>query len=156
VAEVADVVRHAIAGDEPRIQELVRSVLSEYDLSFDLDGHDRDLLDIRGSYASRGGCFLVVETEGRVTGCAGLYPRSLDEGELRKMYLSPDARGRGLGRALLHRLIDEARRHELKRLTLESHSSLPAALRLYESAGFTFIPHADPSERADIAMQLLL
>ena len=151
-----DVVRYASAGDGPAIQNLVRSVLAEHDLSFDIEGQDHDLVDVRASYVSRGGCFLVVESDGRVTGCAGLYPVSDDAGELRKMYLAPGVRGRGLGRALLVQLIAEARRLGLERLTLESHSSLQAARALYESAGFTFIPHDHPSPRADVAMQLLL
>ena len=148
--------RYASAGDGPAIRDVVRSVLAEHGLSFEIDGHDHDLVDVRASYVSPGGCFLVVESDGHVTGCAGLYLLSEDEGELRKMYLSPGVRGRGLGRELLVRLIAEARGHGLKRLTLESHSSLHAALALYESAGFTFIPHEHPSHRADVAMQLLL
>ena len=146
--------RDARRGEEAAIQELVRSVLAEFGLEFDIDGQDRDLVDISASYS--GGCFRVMEERGRIAGCGGLYCLDDEAGGLRKMYVLPERRGRGWGRKLLGSLLDEARRRGMTRVTLESHSTLLAARTLYESVGFTVIPHGNPTHRADIAMELRL
>ena len=146
--------RDARRGDEGAIQDLVRSVLAEFGLEFDLEGQDRDLVDISASYS--GGCFRVLEKSGRIVGCGGLYSLDDETGELRKMYVLPERRGRGWGRLLLGSLLDEARRRGMTRVTLESHSSLVAARTLYQSAGFTVVTHEHPTPRADIAMELVL
>jgi putative acetyltransferase len=150
----AFLLREARRGEESAIQELVRSVLTEFGLEFDVEGQDRDLLDISASYS--GGCFCVIEESSRIVACGGLFHVGGETGELRKMYVLPECRGRGWGRTLLGSLIDEARQRGLTRLTLESHSSLLAARTLYESVGFRFIMHEHPTPRADIAMALRL
>ena len=149
-------IRDVRRGEESAIQALVREVLAEFELEFDLEGQDGDLLDLHANYVDRGGCFRVIEEGGRPVACAGLFLLSPDEGELRKMYVRREARGRGFGRALLTSILDTARSLGLRRITLESHSVLTTARALYESAGFIPIPHAHPSDRADVAMELIL
>jgi len=148
--------RNAQRGDEAEIQDLVQRVLAEFGLEFELDGQDRDLVDISASYDDSGGCFRVIVESGRIVGCAGLCHLDNEAGELRKMYLLPESRGRGWGRMLLGSLLDEAKRRGMTRVTLESHSSLVAALTLYESVGFKAIRHDHPTPRVDVAMELLL
>lgn len=53
------------------------------------------------------------------------------------MFVAPEARGRGVGEALLARLEDEARARGLPAMMLETGNLLHAAHRLYERAGFT-------------------
>lgn len=143
--------RDALRGEEAAIQDLVRSVLAEFGLEFDLEGQDRDLVDIAASYD--GGCFRVIEEAGWIVGCGGLYRLDHETGELRKMYVLPERRGRGWGRLLLGGLLDDARRRGMTRVTLESHSSLLAARALYESVGFRLVAQEHPTPRADIAME---
>ncbi|WP_437305464.1 GNAT family N-acetyltransferase [Sorangium sp. So ce388] len=95
------------------------------------------------------GVFLVARWRGRPVGCGAL--RRLREallvqalgprvGELKRMYVAPEARGKGIGRALLRRLEAEARGLGLDRLVLETGTRQPEALALYRSAGFAEIP----------------
>jgi len=95
------------------------------------------------------GCFLVARWHGRPVGCGALRrltDASLERelgprvGELKRMYVAPDARGRGIGRALLARLEDEARALGLTRVVLETGTRQTQALALYRRAGFTDIP----------------
>ena len=95
------------------------------------------------------GCFLVVRWRGRPVGCGALRrltDASLERelgprvGELKRMYVAPEARGRGVGRALLARLEDEARALGLTRVVLETGTRQAQALALYRRAGFTDIP----------------
>ena len=95
------------------------------------------------------GAFLVVRVADRPVGCgalrtvrdpalvATLGPRV---GELKRMYVAPEARGQGIGRALLARLEDEARALGLARLVLETGTRQHEALALYRGAGFAEIP----------------
>ena len=92
------------------------------------------------------GVFLVARWLGRPIGCGAL--RCLREpdlvrelgpraGELKRMYVAPELRGKGIGRALLTRLEAEARALGLTRLVLETGTRQTEALALYRRAGFT-------------------
>ena len=95
------------------------------------------------------GVFLVARSSGRPVGCGAarclrdaalvsqLGPRV---GEIKRMYVAPVARGRGIGRALLVRLEAEARDLGLTRLVLETGARQGEALALYRGAGFVEIP----------------
>jgi drug/metabolite transporter (DMT)-like permease/GNAT superfamily N-acetyltransferase len=87
-------------------------------------------------YVEPGGTFLVVYDDGRAIACGGI--RALPDGtaELKRMYVVPDARGRGVARQLLARLEDEARRLGYHRLRLDTASQLNEAQALYRSSGY--------------------
>ena len=94
------------------------------------------------------GIFLVARVRGRPVGCGALRclrePALIRElgpraGELKRMYVAPDVRGQGVGRALLLQLEAEARALGLERLVLETGTRQAEALALYRGAGFTGI-----------------
>jgi putative acetyltransferase len=95
------------------------------------------------------GIFVVARWEGRPIGCGALrrivdpeLTRELGPrvGELKRMYVAQDQRGKGIGQALLGRLEAEAQRLGLDRLVLETGIRSPQALALYRKAGFIGIP----------------
>jgi putative acetyltransferase len=95
------------------------------------------------------GVFLVARWNGRPVGCgavrcirAAALRRQLGPrvGELKRMYVAPEIRGQGIGRALLDRLEAEARTLGLVRLVLETGTRQEEALALYHRAGFSAIP----------------
>jgi GNAT superfamily N-acetyltransferase len=63
-----------------------------------------------------------------------------DTGEIKRMYVLPDARNRGVGRAIVAVLEAEARRLGVRRLVLETGERQPEAIALYSRAGFQQIP----------------
>ena len=147
--------RDALPGDAAAVQEVVGTVLREYGMELDIADKDGDLAGIPASYTAGGGAFRVlVDGAGRVVGCGGLFPLGGRLAEIRKMYLLPEARGRGLGRALLRQLVETARSAGLHRLTLETKSVLREAIALYQSFGFTEIPHPNPTSRCDRAFAM--
>jgi putative acetyltransferase len=86
-----------------------------------------------------GSVYFVAELNGELLGGGGIYPTAgLGTGtcELVKMYLSPNARGKGLGLALLQRCIDFARSNSYKNIYLETMPELSLAIKLYQKAGF--------------------
>jgi putative acetyltransferase len=95
------------------------------------------------------GIFVVARMLGRPVGCGALRCLRDDDsvqelgpgaGELKRMYVAPDSRGRGIGRALLSRLETEARSLGLVRLVLETGTRQTEALELYRCTGFEPIP----------------
>ncbi|HUJ91613.1 MAG TPA: GNAT family N-acetyltransferase, partial [Gaiellaceae bacterium] len=87
------------------------------------------------------GVFLVVRgDDGRAIGCGGVCRFDEARAELKRMYVVPEARGRGLGRLLLAELEAEARRLGYAGIVLETGDRQPEALGLYVSAGYERIP----------------
>jgi GNAT superfamily N-acetyltransferase len=86
------------------------------------------------------GTFLVIYRDGTPVGCGALRLRDAETAELKRMYLSPTVRGRGLGRRLVAALEAEARALGVRRLVLETGVRQAAALALYRATGFHPIP----------------
>jgi len=150
-------IREANNGDAAAVRRLVFDVLGEYGIKPGPAATDRDLDDIEGAYLQSGGTFRVIEAaDGTVVGCGGLLPLSPDELELRKMYLLPEFRGRGLGKRLLVELIEHARQRQVARITLETATVLKEAIALYQAFGFVPSSRANLAGRCDQAWELRL
>jgi ribosomal-protein-alanine acetyltransferase len=82
--------------------------------------------------------YLVAEDGTEIVGYAGLRaaPAQADQGDIQTLAVVPEQRGHGLGRTLLHQLLDEAERRGVNALFLEVRADNPIALELYRSVGF--------------------
>ena len=138
--------RPIAAADDAAVAAIIRAVMPE----FGADGpgfaiHDPEVSAMSAAYARPGAAYFVWEEGGRVIGGGGIAP--LDGGpadtcELRKMYFLPEARGRGLGRALIARCLDFAATAGYGNCYLETLTGMDAAARLYERVGFRRISAA--------------
>jgi putative acetyltransferase len=143
-------IRAANNRDVERVKQLVFDTLREHGLKPDPETTDADLEDIEESYFKRGGMFEVLEdTEGNLLGTVGLYALENETCELRKMYFAPELRGRGLGRHMLERTVENARRLGFKIMRLETASVLEKAIRLYTRFGFKPFEMTHKSARCD-------
>ncbi len=125
--------------DRQAAADVIQNALAEYGLGWEPDGADRDVLKIEEYYLARGGEFWVVEHEGEIIGTSAYYPdphRGEKAVEIRKMYLSPKARGQGLGRHLLGELERSILTHGYHEIWIETASVLTAAVKLYEANGY--------------------
>ena len=86
------------------------------------------------------GTFLVVYLGGTPVGCGALRLLDAEMAELKRMYVSPLVRGKGLGRHLVAALEAEALALGVRRLVLETGVRQAAALALYLATGFQPIP----------------
>lgn len=96
--------------------------------------------------------FFVARLAGDVAGCGGVQHYTDGYGELKRMYVRPAFRGRGVARALLERLAAQALRDGAAALRLETGIHQHEAIALYVSAGFReigpFGPYTeDPNSR---------
>ena len=83
---------------------------------------------------------------------AGRVVTGPDEAEIRALAVLPEARGTGLGRALLAAVLDQALRDRIRHLVLCTQTDMKAAHRLYEEAGFTRLPDRDWSPEPAVSL----
>jgi len=144
------IIRPATNADCERIIELVSTVLAEFQLPFDPDSKDAELKNIESSYFAPGGVFeLVEDAYGKLLGTYGLFPLNDQQCELRKMYFLPEIRGLGLGKQVLDRAIEHARRLGFSAIVLETISVLKRAIYMYTRFGFVPTTMDHPNARVD-------
>jgi GNAT superfamily N-acetyltransferase len=101
-----------------------------------------------------------VVDAGRALGCAALRIIDIEPygpvAEVERMWVSPQLRGQGVGRALLERLHADAAGRGLTRVVLDSKRELVHARRLYLSAGYTDIEPYGDNSNATVSMGLRL
>jgi len=95
------------------------------------------------------GFFLIARLEGAPVGCVGLKRRPERTGELKRMWVSSEVRGLGLGRRLLVEIEACARSSGLRRLQLDTNKTLTEARALYVSAGYREIADFNGEPYAD-------
>lgn len=132
--------------DDAAVAAIIREVMTEHGASgpgFAI--HDPEVAAMSAAYQPPRAGYFVIDEGGRVLGGAGFGPLvggPEDVCELRKMYFLPAARGRGLGGALLDRVLGEARAAGFARCYLETLASMEAARKLYRKKGFATIDAA--------------
>lgn len=94
------------------------------------------------------GIFLIAWFGGDAVGCGALrpFPTAPGTAEIKRMYVAPTVRGRGIGRELLNELERRARDFGYTRLCLETGVRQPEAIALYQKAGFLPIAKYAPYE----------
>ena len=135
-------IRPVAAADNAALAGLLREVMEEFGAAGAGTSHSRSRDAGHGVGLRRhGSAYFVVEHDRRLVGGGGLGPLAggaPEVCELRKMYLRPEARGRGLGSRDARALPgDAARQLGYQRMYLETRQNMSEARRLYERNGFT-------------------
>lgn len=130
--------RHATSEDD---LDTARTLFREYaeSLDFDLDFQDfeAEMQALPGPYAAPTGAILLAEADGDVAGVVAVKP--LDEDgvcEMKRLYVRPGYRRRGIGHALARAVIDVAEDLGYDVMRLDTVASMTAARSLYRSLGF--------------------
>jgi GNAT superfamily N-acetyltransferase len=91
-------------------------------------------------FGAAGGLFLVGRIDGRSAACGALRPIDAEAVEVKRMFVRPEFRRRGLARAILTRLEEAAAARGYRTIRLETGDGQPEAIALYSSAGYRPIP----------------
>ena len=132
---------------------VVRQMQAEYEWPFHDPAavveqhHQRLAAELPRITGPRGGLFAAC-SHGSAIGVVALVPVNALVAEVKRLYVRPEARGHGVGIALLERLMGEARSAGCARLRLETLDFMEAAVRLYRSLGFVDAPAFQESEAA--------
>ncbi|MGK7939324.1 MAG: GNAT family N-acetyltransferase [Crocosphaera sp.] len=124
--------------DREAVRKIIASILEEYGLTFEPNGADLDVIKVEECYQNVGGKFWVVESNNTLVGTAGYYPisRGNKAVEIRKMYLLPKARNKGLGTYLLKTLEQDIIEQGYEQIWIETASCLKEAIKLYEKHNY--------------------
>ena len=105
---------------------------------------DKELDAMYESYSQSRFQYYVVENQGNIMGGAGIAP--LKDGdpsvcELQKMYFLSEARGKGLGKKMIHLCLDFAKANDFQLCYIETMPNMLDAQALYQKVGFKYIDH---------------
>ena len=150
-------VRRAGPADHEGVTRELTSYFAFLGEDVDADGLDHDVADWQGEYDGVAGVMLVVvDPAGLVVGTAGVRRLAPGVAELKRMWLRPACRGRGLARRLMDACLDEARALGGRVMRLDSEHRLAAAVKLYRGYGFEEIADYNRNPRANVWMELRL
>ncbi len=134
---------------QPDVQALFKTGDQFYEALYPADSNHlvtaRELVDA-------GADFVVMRSSGVLLGCAAIvdfHDRTPNYGEVKRLYVTDAARGKGVGRQIMTLLMDNAIKRGLRRLRLEVGIRQSEAISLYRSLGFKDVPpfgdyQADP------------
>ncbi len=118
-----------------------RELFEEYSAWLGVDfcfrNFESEIAELPGAYAPPDGRLLLATDEGQLIGCVALRRIGPETCEMKRLYLRPNARGRGLGRELAAAIIEEARGTGYARMRLDTlPRRMEQAGKAYRSLGF--------------------
>ncbi|MUL37764.1 GNAT family N-acetyltransferase [Gloeocapsopsis dulcis] len=131
---------------EENLNETYLLVKHEFNLTFDVDVLLKQDLIKMSQFALPLGRLLLAEYNDNVAGCLGLRKIGEEVGEIKRMYVRPEYRGKRVGRALVQAIISEAQQIGYSKLCLDCAPFAKAAQALYYSVGFQSIQPYPESE----------
>lgn len=105
-----------------------------------LGDYPAELAGLPGAYGPPGGCLLLARWAGEAVGCVAYRPLQPGICEMKRLYVAPGQRGRGIGRALVEALMTAARSAGYRHMWLDTHPQMVAAAALYAALGFQPLP----------------
>ena len=116
-------------------QMLVRGEPS-FGAYLDLQHYDEEIERLQEKYGPPAGRLYLAFCEGEPAGCIGLRQLDAERCEMKRLYVRPRFRGRGIGGMLVQRIICDAKETGYKQMFLDTLPFLQSALQLYKSCGF--------------------
>lgn len=118
-------------------RELFLEYATSLGFSLCFQNFDKELANLPGDYSPPDGRLLLAEYNGRLAGCVALHKLEASICEMKRLYLRPAFRGKGLGRVLADRIIAEARQIGYQRMRLDTvEPVMKDAVAMYRRIGF--------------------
>ena len=129
-------IREAAAADVPTVRALFEEYAAGLGIGLCFQKFDEELAGLPGAYAPPSGRLLVAREDGTAAGCVAFRRLTADRCELKRLYVRPEFRGRGLGRLLANRALEEAASAGYGSACLDTLPSMTEAVALYRALGF--------------------
>jgi putative acetyltransferase len=145
---IAEVTR---AEDCAPVRELFLEYAAQLGFSLCFQGFDKEVAGLPGDYVRPGGRLLLAHYNGELAGCVALHAsHEAAIAEMKRLYVRPQFRGKKIGRALLDRVLDEARSAGYCAVRLDTIAErMREAVAMYRAYGFKEIaayrPNPEPS-----------
>ncbi|MDX6645066.1 MAG: hypothetical protein QOK40_793 [Miltoncostaeaceae bacterium] len=140
MSDAADIVIAVEPPDEPDSRRLLDRFEEEKREREDAYDEDNAIRLAPQELMPPDGAFLVARREGRPVGCGGVRRLGPDLGELRRLYVAPEARSLGLGKMLFEAMEEAARRIGYRTVRLDTNPALREAREMFEQLGYREIP----------------
>jgi GNAT superfamily N-acetyltransferase len=134
--------RKATSGDLPLVRCLIEEYVQSLNLDLSFQGLAEELGDLPGKYSEPSGAIIVALDSPRTEAvelCGIVALRDIGGGicEMKRLFVRDSFKGRGIGRALVARILDEARSKGYRAMRLDTLRSMKPAVALYRSFGFS-------------------
>lgn len=120
--------------------QVIRELFDEYAVSIGIDltfqNFEQELIHIADIYMPPDGALILAKRDGIPAGCVGLRKMEGRRCEMKRLYVRPEFRGKGLGKALCSRIILKGRQLGYREMLLDTLSTMTDAQALYRSHGF--------------------
>lgn len=140
------VIRQIQPEDNATIENVIRAVLIEFNVNRPGTAfYDESLKHLYETYTGPTNAYFVALLNNEIVGGAGIFPTDglpADTCELVKMYLLPNARGKGLGKELIAQCFAFAKEKSYKKIYLETMPELKSAVKIYQKLGFQNLSQA--------------
>lgn len=123
-------------GDWREARQLVKEYAESLNLDLSFQDFAREMEDLTNEYAAPAGAFLLARKGDACIGCVGVRRFSDGAGEVKRLYVVPAARGKGVGRLLAEGIVAAAKELGYARLLLDTLPSMKEAQAVYVSLGF--------------------
>ena len=119
---------------------IAKELFIEYakSLNFELcfQDFDKEVTELPGAYSPPEGRLFLAEYGGEIAGCIALRKLEKEICEMKRLYVKPQFRGHNIGKNLVEKLIEDARKIGYKKMRLDTVPAMQTAQKLYKSIGF--------------------
>ncbi len=116
------------------------TIESNFQSYLELQNYEDEINNLNQKYAMPAGRLYIAYCAGQAAGCIALRPMNQTECEMKRLYVRPQFRNKGVAKSLSERIIQDAADIGYQYMLLDTLPSLAAAIRLYENIGFYRIP----------------
>ncbi len=120
-------------------KELIIEYANSLDFDLDFQNFDHEVANLPGEYSEPEGRLYTALLDNKPAGCVALRKIDRDICEMKRLYVRPEFRGKGIGKALAEKVIADARVIDYRRMRLDTVLSMTEAIALYKSLGFVEI-----------------